>query len=242
MTLMPDAFLNYAYFWRKKWAEEMINLQGPPNPHKMLVDTTRILPALCTATKGPDGSLLTNAKIIGAGFVPKKDYMIEVTKIFKDHIKKEGMAADSTSAFGRHEHATKEDREKLRDYQKKSLIMLSKLMYLEKEVAGQKMDFSKVCTIELGHQYPDKPGHTWDYVQKSDKATLLYFTPPVLSFELRCSVEVHTEGPYFDFSHGIHDAYFGEDPSETHLPVYIFNVEEVFDNSATPQGYGKQIA
>lgn len=242
MTMMPDAFLNYAYFWRRKWAIEMTELQGPPNPHKMLVDTTRILPSICTSVRQDDGSIITNAKVIGAGFVPQKDHMIKVTKIFKDHINKEGMSADNTVAFGRHELQTKEDRQKMREFQKKSLKILIENLYFEKEEAPQKIDFSKLCTIELAKQYPGKPAHTWNYVQTNKKGTLLYFTPPVLSFEIRCNMEIHTEGPYFDFIHAVHDAYFGEDPSETELPAYIFNVEEVYDNSATPQGYGKQIA
>ena len=181
MIMLPDAFLNYAYFWRRKWAIEMTELQGPPNPHKMLVDTTRILPSICTSVKKDNGSIITNAKVIGAGFVPKKDYMIELTKIFKDHIKKEGMTAESTIAFGRHELQSKEDRQKMRDFQKKSLKLLIEKLYFEKEEALQKMDFTKLCTIELANQYPEKPAHTWNYVQTNKEGTLLYFTPPVLT-------------------------------------------------------------
>ncbi|RMF95598.1 MAG: hypothetical protein D6734_05230 [Candidatus Schekmanbacteria bacterium] len=242
MTMLPDVFLNYAYYWRRKWAIEMSELQGPPNPHKMLVDTTRILPSICTSIKKEDGTIITNAKVIGAGFVPKEEHMIKITKIFKEHIKKEGMDAANTVAFGRHELQTKEDRAKMREFQKKSLKLLIEHLYFEKDEAPNKMDFTKLCTIELGNQYPGKPAHTWNYVQENKKGTLLYFTPPVLSYEIRCNIEIHTEGPYFDFIHAVHDVYFGEDPSEMELPTYIFNVEEVYDNSATPQGYGKQIA
>ena len=82
----------------------------------------------------------------------------------------------------------------------------------------------------------------WNFAQKNNKATILYFTPPILSYEIWCALEIHTEGPYFEFTHAVHDAYFGEDPSETELPVYIFNVESAYNNSATPKGYGTKIA
>jgi hypothetical protein len=238
MARLPDEFLSYAYFWRRKFAQEAGEGRQGQDPSKMMIETTRILPALCNAKKNPDGTIATNAKIIGAGFVPRRDYIDEVTKVFKEHIKKEGMDAASTFAFGRHEYATKEDREKIRGYQKKALGLLLKYLYFEKEDAEKKMDFTKLCTIELGNQYPERPAHAWNYAQEDKKATLLYFTPPVISFEIRCSVEVHLEGPYFDFTHAVHDAYFGEDPSEINQPVYIFNAEEVYNNSATPKGYG----
>jgi len=242
MPKLPDEFLNYAYYWRQKWAREMLEGKGPENMHKLLIDTTRILPALCSAEYNADGTITTNAKIIGAGFVPKREYLEETTKVFKEHIVREGMDASKTIAFGRHEHATKEDKEKLRLFQRKSLKILLENMYFDKEVAEDRIDFTKLCTIELGNQYPKKPAHMWNFAQKNKRATLLYFTPPVISYEVRCSLEIHTQGPYFDFTHAIHDAYFGEDPSEIHLPVYIFNVEEVYDNSATPRGYGRRIA
>ena len=241
MARLPDEFLNYAYYWRKKWAKEMLEGKGMENPHKLLIDTTRILPALCSSQMNSDGAIATNAKIIGAGFVPKEKYIKEIVKIFKEYIVKEGMDASKTVEFGRHELASKEDKEKLRNYQRKSLKLLHETIYFEKEASEEKMDFTKLCTIELGKQYPGKVAHAWNFAQKSRKATLLYFTPPVLSYEIRCGLEIHTEGPYFDFTHAVHDVYFGEDPSEIHLPVYIFNVEEVFDNSATPRGYGKKI-
>ena len=241
MVKLPDEFLNYAYFWRQKWAKEMVERKGVENIHKIFIDTTRILPALCSAEINARGEIATNAKIIGAGFVPKPEYLEQTTKIFKEHIIREGMDASKTTAFGRHEHATKEDREKLRDFQSKSLKLLIENMYFDKGIADTRIDFTKLCTIELGNQYPGKPAHMWKFAQKNKKATLLYFTPPVISYELRCGLEIHTEGPYFDFTHAVHDVYFGEDPSEVHLPVYIFNVEEVFDNSATPQGYGRKI-
>ncbi len=238
---LPDEFLNYNYFWRQKWAKELVDGKVPDNMFKMLIDTTRILPALCSAELNPDGTISTNAKIIGAGFVPKKERLAEVSKIFRDHIAREGMAADKTEAFGRHELASKEDKEKMREFQKKSLKILIDNMYFDKEIADQKIDFTKICTIELGNQYPGKPAHMWNFAQKNNKATLLYFTPPVVSYEFRCSVEIHTEGPYFEFTHAVHDVYFGEDPSEVHLPVYIFNIEEAYDNSATPRGYGRKM-
>jgi len=242
MTRLPDEFLNYAYFWRKKWASGMESMGKDVDRGRFLVDVTRLLPAVSIARQNDDGSITTNSKIIGCGFVLKPEFLKETTRVLKEHIIREGMDAQSTTPFGRHEKATKEDKEKLRAFQKKSLQLFQKHLYFDKEEAEKRMDFTKLCTIELGNQYPNRPAHMWNFAQKNSKATLLYFTPPILSYEIWSSLEIHTEGPYFDFTHAVHDAYFGEDPSEMDLPVYIFNVEAAYNNSATPQGYGKKIA
>lgn len=242
MTRLPDEFLNYAYFWRKKWAKGMESMGKDVDRSKFLVDATRILPAVSIAQQNDDGTITTNSKIIGCGFVLKREFLDEATKVFKEHIVREGMDASSTTPFGRHEKATKEDKEKLREFQSKSLKLFQKKLYFEKEEAEKMMDFTKLCTIELGNQYPNRPAHMWNFAQNNKKATLLYFTPPVLSYEIWCNVEIHTEGPYFEFIHAVHDAYFGEDPSEINLPAYIFNVEEVFNNSASPKGFGMKMA
>jgi hypothetical protein len=35
--------------------------------------------------------------------VPRKEYLEEITKVFKEHIMKEDMDAERTTPFGRHE-------------------------------------------------------------------------------------------------------------------------------------------
>ena len=47
---------------------------------------------------------------------------------------------------------------------------------------------------------------------------------------------------YAYYVHAVHDTYFGEDPSELHMPVIVFNVEEIYNNCANPNGYGTKIA
>jgi hypothetical protein len=232
MIRLPDEFLDYAYYWRKKWAEGMESMGKDVDRSK------RILPAVSIAQQNDDGTITTNSKIIGCGFVLKREYLNEATNAFKELIVKEGMEAASTTPFGRHEKASKEEKEKVRKLQGKALKLFQKYLYFDREEAEKRIDFTKLCTIELGNQYPNRPAHMWNFAQNNKRATLLYFTPPVLSYEIRCNFEIHTEGPYFDFTHAVHDAYFGEDPSETDLPVYIFNVEEVYNNSASPKGFG----
>jgi len=41
----------------------------------------------------------------------------------------------------------------------------------------------------------------------------------------------------------VHDAFHYTPPERRSLrPAYIFNVEEVYDNSATPGGFGRKLA
>ena len=95
------------------------------------------------------------------------------------------------------------------------------------------LDFSRLGALELAKK------HTWTNIRATKRATLLFFTPPIESYEVRCSVEIH-EGDevaqYLNYLHKlVHRA------KRVDYPAYVFIIEEIYDNSDSPDGYGRLI-
>ena len=110
--------------------------------------------------------------------------------------------------------------------------------------ATLKVDFTKMSTVELTKSKPHSSKHTWNIVQGNPTACLLFYRPPDISFELHGWLDIHEEGLYYEFVNAVHDAfhYVPREKRKMERPVYLFNVEEVYDNSPTPQGFGTRIA
>jgi hypothetical protein len=76
-------------------------------------------------------------------------------------------------------------------------------------------------------------------------ACLLFYQPPTISFEIRGKIEVHENDSYHKLVNVVHDSFHYAPPKKrktSRRPVYLFNVDEVYDNSATAEGFGKRIA
>ena len=84
--------------------------------------------------------------------------------------------------------------------------------------------------------------HSWENIRATGRATLLFYTPPIHSFEVRCRVEVRESNndPYRKYLNSIHDI-FHYDGVKSSYPAYLFYIEEIYDNSATRKGFGKKI-
>jgi hypothetical protein len=205
--------------------------------NRFFLESTRHNPALCTAFMEPDGTIYVNAKIVGIGYVLKEKFLKEATNDLYRHIK----AGDQLFSGAR----TKEQkREALRKYQRNGMLLLLKHLYLEPEEARRRVDFTKMSTIELALGKPHSSKHTWNIVQRNPTACLLFYRPPAISFELHGWLDIHRNGAYYEFVNAIHDSFHYVSPEKRQIerPVYIFNVEEVYNNSPTPKGYGTKIA
>lgn len=134
--------------------------------------------------------------------------------------------------------------EAIRKYQREAMCLLMEYIYLPREEAHKFMDFTKMSTIELAKGTAWSSKHTWAIVQKNQTACLLFYRPPSISFELRGWLDVHTEGLYYEFVNAVHDSFHYTPPEKRRIerPVYIFNVQEVYDNSPTSKGYGTKLA
>ena len=178
-----------------------------------------------------------NAKIIGAGYVLKEAYLQEAIDALSRHLEfgDNLFAAASTD---------KERKEVMKRYQRNGMSLLLKYLYLDREEAMRKVDFTKLSTIELALNKPYSSKHTWSIVQKNKSACLLFYRPPNISFEIHGSLEIHERGLYNRFVNLVHESYHYSPPERRNLkrPVYIFNVEEVYDNSPSTDGFGRKIA
>jgi len=153
-----------------------------------------------------------NGSIKGAGFVPREEYAHEFLQTFLSHI----------NAGWR------------KGYAEQGLALLAQMVYGEE--GRKRLDFAKLGSLELAR------GHTWVNILHEPRATLLFYEPPSVSYEVRCRVEIHREGLYHALINAMHDVYHRPDPSRwPERPAYIFVIEEIYDNSAGPRGFGRKI-
>ncbi|MDI6805396.1 MAG: hypothetical protein QMD20_01885 [Candidatus Bathyarchaeia archaeon] len=165
---MPEKFLEWAYFDRvrfiKKVVEGKLTLMGPI----FLLESARHNPIFCTASRDEKGHITVNGKVVGAGFVLKKDFLGEAVEKLRTHV--EGYATMSGG-----------------EYMVKGINLMLELLYLEdKEEARKRVDFSKISTLEIAKGRPGVAKHTWANLQRyKGEACLIYYMPPTTSFEVR---------------------------------------------------------
>ncbi|MGB9717803.1 MAG: hypothetical protein ACPL4E_05110 [Thermoproteota archaeon] len=217
---LPDKFLKWAYFDRVRFIKSILDAENTDRA-MFLIESTRHSPALCTA-RIKNNKIDLNAKIVGAGFVPKQVFLEDAVRELETHVEAGGLMT-------------------AREYAKNGLQILLRHLYFEnEEEADRRVDFTKIATLEIGVKIAGSSKHTWENVQSHRRAVMLYYMPPNTSFEVRGELDVFTRGNYFKFVNLAHDA-FHYTPSEKRVlkPCYILNVEEVYDNSATEEGFGR---
>ena len=96
--------------------------------------------------------------------------------------------------------------------------------------------FSLFITLELAKK------HTWENLQENKEATYIFFQPPVISYELRGKIEIDDEGIYKKFVNAQHDVYHTPKLDKWgNRPALIFHIEEIYDNSASKNGFGVKL-
>ena len=235
---LPEQFLKWNYYPRRSSAKQFLEGKHEQNMDKFFLDSTRHNPALCTAMSRPDGSIFINAKIVGAGYVLKEARLPAATEAFKQHLE------DGDKLFTEAGTDKKKLNEAMRQYQREAMFMLMEDLYPPKEQARILIDFTKMSTIELAKGKSWSSKHTWNIIQNNKTACLLFYRPPSISFELHGYLDIHTNGPYCEFVNAVHDAfhYVPLEKRGTERPVYMLNIEEVYDNAPTPNAYGTKIA
>jgi hypothetical protein len=180
---------------------------------------------------------------VGVGYVLKKERLSVAMEAFKKHLENGDKLFGEARGDEAREDKTKID-EAMKGYQREAMHLLMEHVYLPEEMAHACVDFTKISTMELAKSKPWSSKHTWQIVQKNRTACLLFYRPPNISYELHGWIDIHTKGSYHEFVKAVHDAFHYVPPEkrQTERPVYIFNVEEVYDNSPTPSAYGTKIA
>ena len=104
---------------------------------------------------------------------------------------------------------------------------------LEEIYVREKIDFTKLISLELARK------HTWKNLTEGEKyATILFFTPPSTSYEVRCNVEIHTSGDVWEYANSLHDIFHRpEKPRDwSKTPAYLFKIKEIYNNSEDKMG------
>lgn len=219
---LPDRFIEWAYFQRTGFVKSIMNSAGKDSA-KFLIESTRHNPTLCTG-RIEGNRLILNAKVVGSGFVPKREFIQPAIQDLKAHVETSDHASDSEYS----EHGVR--------------LLLKHLYHEDRAEARRRMDFSKLSTLEMAAGIGRSSKHTWLNVQSSSTAVLTYYMPPNISFEVRGQLDVHTAGTYHEFVNLVHDTFHrAPATSRTYKPCYIVNVEEVYDNSVTNNGFGVRL-
>jgi len=235
---LPERFLRWNYYPRRDSAKTFVEGKHDLDMNKFFLESTKHNPALCTACQREDGSIFVNAKIVGAGYVLKKERLSATIEAFKAHLENGDKLFSEVG-----EDKAKVD-EAFRRYQREAMLLFIEHLYLPEPEAHSFVDFTKMSTMELAKSKQWSSKHTWQIVQKNRTACLLFYKPPNISFEMHGWLDIHTQGAYYEFVNAVHDAFHYVPPEkrQTERPVYIFNVEEVYDNTPTPNAYGRKIA
>jgi hypothetical protein len=154
-----------------------------------------------------------NASIKGVGYIPRPEFLQETLEAYLEHI----------------------GRGWREGYSQEGLQVLMRLLY--GEGCPARIDFARLGSLELALD------HTWRNLQADPTVTLLFYQPPSVSFEVRGRAEIHRDGSiYHRLLNAQHDIYHQPHPERwPKRPAYLFKIEAIYDNSATPEGFGRQI-
>lgn len=235
MVELPESFLLWNYYPRRRTFLGILHGKKT-DMNEFFLDSTRHNPALATASIAEDGTLDVNAKIVGVGYVPKERFLSDAIDKLSAHVRE----GDSQFEMAKSE---KEKRAFYEDYQTRGMRALLRVLYFGPKKAKERVDFTKMSTLELALDVPHSSKHTWSNVQSSRKACLVFYRPPNISFELRGEIGIYIDSEYHDFVNLVHDSFhFTPLGMRTDKAAYIMDIEEVFDNGPTREGFGRRIA
>jgi hypothetical protein len=163
-------------------------------------------------SNGPAG---LNASIKGVGYVPKPEYLEETLEAYLKHIQTYKMCGDE-------------------DYSKRGLALLVNLLYSPE--AECRIDFSILTSLEMAKK------HSWENYRVNPEATLIFYQPPAVSYELRGKMEIHENDIYQKFVNAQHDVYHAPNMERwPQRPAYVFRIEEIYNNSVGKDGFGQKL-
>lgn len=158
------------------------------------------------------GSAGLNASIKGVGFMPKSEYLEETVTAYLTHIRRGWREG----------------------YQREGLDLL--LRYMWGKDCKDRIDLTRLVTLELAGK------HSYTNIQENPQVTVLYYQPPAVSFEVRGVAEIVHDGLVHTFVNAQHDVYHRPYPELwPDRPAYVVDIQEIWDNSNTREGFGTRI-
>lgn len=153
-----------------------------------------------------------NGSIKGVGLVPKKEYLEETLDAYLRHI-------DAGWRDG---------------YSEDGLNLL--VNHLWSPEAKSRIDFSVLGSLEMAFK------HSWANFQVNKEVTLLFYQPPTVSYEVRGEIEILRDGLYQQYLNAQHDVYHKPNKERwASRPAYVVHIMEIYDNSASKEGFGTKI-
>ncbi len=154
-----------------------------------------------------------NASIKGVGFIPKQAYLQEYIDAYLEHINKGWREG----------------------YSDEGLQLLVQMLY--GPGCEERIDFTRFGSLELARD------HSYINLKANDEVTLLFYQPPVVSYEVRGKAQIYEPGTsYHKLINAQHDVYHRPHPERwDDRPAYVFAIEEMFDNSASKNGFGTRL-
>ena len=214
MMRSAELFFNWAFRTRAQTVQNLYDGKEM-SKEKVFLSFCSHDPAL--VSYGPAG---LNASIKGIGFMPKPEYLEETLEAYINHIK------------------TYDPEDKT--YSMRGLTVLLKYMYSPE--AQSRVDFTCIGSLEMAKD------HSYINYKANPQATVLFYQPPMISYELRGQMEIHDENDsgkreiYQQFINAQHDVYHAPNMERwLTRPAYVFRIEEVYDNSATREGFGAKM-
>jgi len=228
MARLPEQFLEWNYYGRRRLLEKLLS-EGMTR--EMALEFMRHTPVLVTAAE-VNGRIEVNGKVVGCGYVASRDYLGEKIKVFRDHIQQSDEEYNSGASYDK----VKEE------HLLRGAKLLLEHIYLEGGRASREIDFEVLATIELAKRVPHSSRHTWSLIQRNPRVSLVFYQPPVLSYEIKGYATIHMEDQLHEFVTLVHDSFHYTPPqARSDRPVYIIHVEEVYDNSASSKGFGRRL-
>jgi hypothetical protein len=86
LVALPESFLRWNYFPRRKALLGLVNCRAIADADRFFLESMRHNPALCTAFEMENGEVFINAKIVGAGYVAREDYMDAAIEALEKHV------------------------------------------------------------------------------------------------------------------------------------------------------------
>ena len=174
-----------------------------------------------------DGPAGLNGAVKGIGFIPREEYvaeaMEEYTKDIQSYVKGD------------------------KSYSDRGLKILLKYIYSEE--AEKTIDFEHVYGVEMAFT------NSYKNYMVNPQASMVFYQPPMISYELKGKMELigehHEPDEEVDpfslpliqqFVNAQHDVYHLPNINNWKTrPVYKFKIEEIYDKSATKNGFGTRI-
>ncbi len=188
------------------------------------LDRIRLLEKLCNGGKPPENFLLAFTRTTPAVITDGPAGLSGSIKMVGFVPKKEYIEEMAEKAY-RYAYL-----ERPRNMRETTCILLREFYVLDK------IDTSVIGGLEMGFK------HSWSNIRATGKATLLFYTPPDTSFEVRCNVEIRNDDndPYKKYLNSLHDI-FHYSGKKSNYPAYLFHIKEIYDNSNTRTGFGRRI-